>query len=510
MPPKKPTIDLSKIDLDFIKGEQSRRSLKDFVVHFWPYVERHKFLDNWHLDVITDHLANAFQIKNLIINLPPRCCKSLITGVFWPAWLWLHQPETKFLFASYGLDLAEDTSEKCRQLIGSPLFAKLFSNYYKLSTETNTKLKYDTNKGGRRHAISTCGGTTGFGADALIIDDAHNAKKAESELERENVIRWFTQAFYNRLDDARNGCRVVIGQRVHRNDLSGFLLENFASDWTHVNLAWEYKPSVSVQVGHPSLGHTDPRTKEGEWLWKDRFPEQEVRFFKRNWATFETQYNQNPVESEHVLFKPDNFTYYDDLATTYKTEGKTINKAQCFRVVSADLAISTEKRADYTAVLVADIASTGEIILVHCLRDKMPGTKLVPALQQINETFRPAYFLVEDVAFQKVIIEQARMAGLAVRGVKPDTDKQSRSIPLQIRFENKQVWFPKEKPFVEPLERELVSFPNGAHDDMVDALAYLAIEANKRTRGRSDKEEVKPTKSESELYQEWLWADVGR
>lgn len=502
-------LSLKELDLDLVLGEASRRSLKRFLAHFWPIVEPgYRFLDNWHLDCLCDHLANAFEIKNLIINIPPRCSKTLLIGVFWPAWLWIHKPSLRFMFTSYGLDLSRDASVKCRELIQCDLYQKLYGSIYQLKDDSNTKERFDNNKKGYRLATSVGGITTGFGADALICDDPHNVKKAESEVERENVIRWFQNSFFNRLNDPTNGCRLVVGQRVHRNDLSGYLQENFKEDWTTVTLPYEHKHSGPVSIGWPKLGHLDPRTTEGQALWPERFPESELRTYKRNWATFETQYNQNPVETDNVLFKPENFRYFDETDTHYKSETKQIEKAKCYRVVSSDLAISQSAKADYTVIMVADIAPTGEIIILHVQRERMGGTRIVPALSAINDAWQPAYLLIEDVAFQRIILEQARLEGLPVRGIRPDTDKESRTIPLQVRFEGRQIWFPKDKPFMEKLERELLQGFNGTHDDQIDAIAYLAIEANRRCRGRKEVEAPKPAKSEAELYNAALWAGI--
>src|ERR1700733_9537303 len=111
---------MSKIDLDLVRGEISRRSLKAFVQQFWPFVEPGaKFIDGWVIDAITDHLANLGQCKNLLINVCPRTGKSNLVSVFWPAWQWLHKPEEKFLYSSYALNIAERDSLKCRRLIES-------------------------------------------------------------------------------------------------------------------------------------------------------------------------------------------------------------------------------------------------------------------------------------------------------------------------------------------------------------------------------------------------------
>jgi predicted phage terminase large subunit-like protein len=190
------------------------------------------------------------------------------------------------------------------------------------------------------------------------------------------------------------------------------------------------------------------------------------------------------------LFRAEDFRYYDQSETAYHLGERRIAKTDCWRLMAVDLAISLDKRADYSVVIVADVTRTGDLILVHVLRDRIGGTKIVPMLQAMNESYRPSYILVEDVAFQRMVLDQARAEGLAVRGIRPDGDKESRTLPLQVRFEAGQVWFPRQAPWLPILEAELTEFPNSRHDDTVDALAYVAYEAGRRSRQRPEKPEA--------------------
>jgi predicted phage terminase large subunit-like protein len=144
------------------------------------------------------------------------------------------------------------------------------------------------------------------------------------------------------------------------------------------------------------------------------------------------------------------------------------------------LAISA--KGDYTVIAVADIAEDGSIYLVHLLRERMPGAKLVTAIQTSYDAYRPFLVFVEDVAFQRLVIEQCRMKRIPVKGVRPEGDKLSRSVMLQCRMEAQQVYFPEGAKWVDDAVSELIEFPNGAHDDIVDALSYLAIEGEKLMR----------------------------
>src|SRR5690242_10891889 len=88
-----------------IDQELSTRRLGEFVRHAWTIVEPSTpFVPGWHIDAIIAHLeAVSFgQIRNLLINVPPRHMKSLLVSVFWPAWEWIRWPERRWLYSSYG------------------------------------------------------------------------------------------------------------------------------------------------------------------------------------------------------------------------------------------------------------------------------------------------------------------------------------------------------------------------------------------------------------------------
>src|SRR5450759_1007449 len=108
-----------------IDRELAERNLRDFVRLAWPVVEPSTpFVDGWHIDAITDHLQAITRgdIRNLLINVPPRHMKSLLVSVFWPCWEWLRCPQRRWLFSSYAATLSIRDSVKCRRLIESPWY----------------------------------------------------------------------------------------------------------------------------------------------------------------------------------------------------------------------------------------------------------------------------------------------------------------------------------------------------------------------------------------------------
>src|SRR3984893_5404026 len=150
--------------------------------------------------------------KRLILNLPPRHLKSLLTSVFLPAWMLGRDPRLRFIIVSHQMDLATLFSRLIRQIIASDWYAEVFRRT-RLSPDHNTASEFITTVGGSVRATSINAGVTGHGADVIIVDDPLDANDATSEAARTNVIAFFNQALISRLDDPKSGqtCSISTG-----------------------------------------------------------------------------------------------------------------------------------------------------------------------------------------------------------------------------------------------------------------------------------------------------------
>ena len=279
---------LAGLRIEQVRAEKYRRSLKEFTKAAWPTIEPGSdYVSGWHLDAISDHLQAVVEgdIKRLIINVPPRHSKSISTAVVLPAWTWTNRPQEQFLYASYAASLSIRDSTKCRRLIESPWYKAHFPNV-KLTGDQNQKQRFENTASGYRLATSVSGSLTGEGGSVVVLDDVHNVVEADSSKVREGVLEWWDQAMQTRLNDPKTGAFVIIMQRVHEQDLTGHILANELGDeWDHLMLPARY------EIGHPtpmrsSLGFTDPRTKEGELLWPERFGEKELSTLERSLGSY--------------------------------------------------------------------------------------------------------------------------------------------------------------------------------------------------------------------------------
>ena len=129
------------------------------------------------------------------------------------------------------------------------------------------------------------------------------------------------------------------------------------------------------------------------------------------------------------------------------------------------------------------IAVTGfdgmNLVVLDLLRQRLEGPDILPAIRGLQDRWNVPVVYIERAGFQLTLIQQARREGMAVKELRADRDKISRSLPLQARMEAGQVWFPKDAPWVGELEREVLAFPDAGHDDQVDALSYAAAVAGR-------------------------------
>src|SRR5437763_6486498 len=136
--------------LDDIDRELATRRLRDFVLQAWAVLEPSTpFVQGWHIDAIVEHLEAVTngQIRNLLINVPPRHMKSLLVSVFWPAWEWLRWPERRWLYSSYAASLSIRDSIKCRRLIESPWYQQRWRDRFALTSDQNTKGRFENTAG---------------------------------------------------------------------------------------------------------------------------------------------------------------------------------------------------------------------------------------------------------------------------------------------------------------------------------------------------------------------------
>lgn len=145
---------------------------------------------------------------------------------------------------------------------------------------------------------------------------------------------------------------------------------------------------------------------------------------------------------------------------------------QLVRFACVDLAASIKQTADYTAIVVMGMRSDGMLFLLDVVRQRLEGPAITPTIKAACERWKLSFVGIEKVGFQLALVQIARAAGVPVRELEADKDKRARALAATAFFEAGKIAFPRFAPWLPAFESELLSFPNGAHDDQVDALAY--------------------------------------
>lgn len=452
-----------------------RESLKTFYRGCWDVVEPAMPLEwGWHLDAICEHLeaVTRGEIQKLAIFIPPGHAKSKSVAVIWPAWIWAVNPLWRSLYASYAADLAIRDSVDCRALIQSDWYEERFGAGFRLTTDQNVKSHFKNDRGGFRASFGIGGKTTGFRGDMTVVDDAHNVLEAESEKSRKRAIRWFRKSYSSRLNDKRVGRQVVIGQRVHEEDIGGYI-ESLGRKWEILRLPTEFDPARRSVT---SIGWRDPRTERGELLFPTLFPPEVVEEIKEELGSraYAAQHDQRPAPAEGALWLRKWWRYYDALP----------EKIDAW-VQSWDATFEDGESSDFVVGQLWARAGA-DCYLVDQVRGRWSFTATLAKMRALaghEQWGRARQTLVELAANGQAIVDVLARELSGVTGVKVGKrGKSARAAAVSPMIEAGQVRLPRGAPWLEDFVDECTMFPHGKNDDQVDATSQALERLRKRRR----------------------------
>ena len=464
-------------------------SLRKYLEAAWPLIEPVRpFLGNWHIDAICDHLqaVTRGEIKRLVINVPPGSSKSILTGVMWPSWAWTHSPHTKWITSSYAENVARRDAMRAQVIMQSGWYQARWGHVW-APTEW-TSMRYGTNQGGLRLALTVGGSVTGDHADHQLVDDPIKPLEASGAaldtVALQKVLLWWHETMSTRMTDPITSTRTIIMQRLHDRDLSGEVLAG--GDYTHLNLPMRYERKCVVSVPHPCtlsspeiptpIGYKDPRTEAGQLLWPERFPEelQAMRLKEMGSRAVAAQDQQRPVPAGGGILKPHWFRTWH----TWPKQGSTL-------IQSWDLAF---KGASHNDDVVGQVwARKGsEFFLLDQISGKMNFSETCRAIIALSQKWPKALRkLVEDAANGPAVIDALSKTVPGLTPVKPIGGKAARAHAIEALVEAGNVYIPSVEvaPWVPAFLGQIEAFSGqeGGRDDMVDtatqALNYLATKS---------------------------------
>ena len=292
--------------------QEARGGLIRFIEYYWPIIEPNRELViGWPLEALCLHLEalSYGEIPNnrLLANVPPGFMKSLIVNVFWPAWEWgpRNQPHLRYVSFSYSSDLTERDNRRFLTLLQSQKYQELWGDRVKLRKAGERLVSND--KMGWKLATSVGGVGTGERGDRVLLDDPHNVREAESEAVRTSTVRWFREAMSNRLNDLDKSVVVVIMQRVNEDDVAGEIISK-GLPYQHLLIPMEYDP---MRAHATCIGWRDPRTKDKELAWPERFPDHSLNEFRSLPYMWACQYQQTPEPRGGGIIKRDYWQLWD-------------------------------------------------------------------------------------------------------------------------------------------------------------------------------------------------------
>lgn len=480
----------------------AEESLYEFVKQAWPQIEGdNPFLDGWHIKAICDHLEAATRghIKKLLINVPPRTSKTTIISIMWPAWVWTTQPHIKFVYASYAYKISLDHSRLCRMLIESGWYQARWKHVFQLSGDQATKGHFTNTGLGHRIATSVTAGSTALGGDVLVIDDGNDARDGESEVTRDSTNDFVSRVWPSRLNPGGLGINVSVQQRIHENDITGFLLgRDVKKEWVKLTLPMEFE---SIRRAHtiilPSTDGKvweDPRQEEGSLLWPAGFDKEKIEQKKRELGPYNYagQYQQRPAPAEGGIIKGHWFKKWEKGAPP-----KLLRTIQ-----SLDTAFEAKDTNNYSAILTfglfADHNKINSLILLNLWRGKVEYPDLRDLCKNLYDDYRNDgtldikpdghhrvdIMLVEAKASGASLVQDLRRGGINAHKFIPDKygDKMQRvrlasSLIAEglIHLPMMPPDFKRYRPMSETLLHLCKTFPNTDSRDVVDCLSQIIL-----------------------------------
>jgi predicted phage terminase large subunit-like protein len=474
---------------------KAREGLIDFARYLTPSpdapddVAQSNYRDAKHHRVLGAALeeVEAGAITRLIVNMPPRHGKTkLATHLFVP-WFEGRNPECSTIVATYGEHFSWDHGRAVRGIMKSPLYGHVFPNV-KLQVGSAAQGRQEIEGGGTMFFLGRGSGITGRGGDGILLDDPiKNRAEADSVLIREQLWTWYTQVLQTRLM-TKSGWIVIIQTRWHEDDLVGRLTDPRNPCFTEQEAKkWRIIDFPAIAGDNDILGRAP-----GEALWPERFDDAYLQNIKTtDKRGFQALYQGSPSPEDGSFFR-------DAWIRTYKRMSDLPDKSRLKYYGASDHAVSTAQGRDKTCLLIVGVDEDDQIWLMPDLFWQQADTKtVVEAMVHMIERYNPLFWWAEKGHISRSIGPFLRKRMMEKRvfcsidEIVPNGDKEARAQSFQGRTAMGKVIFPNFPRWWADAHDQMMKFPQGAHDDFVDACSLIGLGLG-RVRGSRTRKPEKP------------------
>lgn len=434
------------------------------------------------------HQVAKRQLQRVAVSIGPQMGKSQILSRASPAWLMGRDPTINLILGSYNQDFANEFGDDVRAIIGSPGHRQVFPDY-ELRKGGGAKDLLISTKGGKSAFVGVGGSGTGKPADIFIVDDPiRNDDDAQSEVYRERTWQWFTRVVNTRIHN--DSAVVIVHTRWHEDDLIGRLCDpdhpernkkyaGIADEWTYINLpAVVESKELADALGLKLETQTDPLviqqfgTKPMASLWPKRFSlpflAKQKRLDRRGFTALRMG---KPAPEDGEYFKASDLVEYhrpEDLPKNLRMYG------------ASDHAVSTKQFADYSVIGCVGIDEKDDIwVMPDIIWERLETDKTVEALLQQFKDHRPLLWWMESELISKSFGPflfkrmQEEKIYIPIDTVVPAKDKPTRARAIQGRMRMRKVHFPAFAHWWPDAKNQILKFPYGVNDDLVDWLAHI-------------------------------------
>lgn len=450
------------------------------------------------------HKVEKGELLRVAISLPPRHSKTETFTRLFPAWFAGRDPYRQVMLVGYSQEFSENEfGRKIKPMVDSARYRQVFPRATLRDGSKSVKnLMFD--QGGMIASIGAGAALTGRGGDIVVIDDPiANSEDANSASFREKLFAWFSTTAFTRL--MPGGRVIIIHTRWHEDDLIGRLVDpnhpehnpELAKRWTYINVpavieSERLATALGLELKVPE--NEDVRamlgTKPMTALWPSRYG---LEFFaevkRQDERAFSALYQGNPTPEDGEYFKRE---WFQEYRANELPENLT-------RYIACDFAISSKEDRDKSAFIAAGVDDKGNIWMLPDIFWGREGDadKLTDEMIRLMKSHKPAALFAESGHISKSIgpflLQKMRENGLYTHvddSLVPSKDKATRARPFQGMMSNRRVFWPKFASWYPEAKAELLKFPNGAHDDLVDACAWLGTSLQYQIKASSPKSNV--------------------